>query len=210
MSKKTKTSRPTHAKKPQTPQKKRARPRHVPPKIAPPPKPVEIAPPKEEQEPIEHYLVAIRLDGNPNVRHPEELTLHTLRMKSKFSAVLLQDSPSVRGMLRRIKDHVTWAEARKEDITTLLSARAVTPDGLGVTPDFLKKKAGLADVNEVVSGLYSGKLKLTKLWEMGIAPYFRLHPPRGGFPKSSKRPFTDSGELGFRKEGLHRLLTKMC
>lgn len=209
MSKKTKTTHSAHVKKAERPTKKRATPQPAPPKVAPPPKPVE-KPLKEEQEPIEHYLVAIRLDGSPTVRHPEELTMNALRMKSKFSAVLLQDNPSVRGMLRRIKDHVTWAEAKKEDIATLLSNRAMTTEGLGVTSDFLKKNAGLAGLEEVVSSLYSGKLTLAKLWKMGIAPYFRLHPPRGGFPKSSKRPFTDSGELGFRKEGLHRLLAKMC
>jgi large subunit ribosomal protein L30 len=131
-------------------------------------------------------------------------------MKSKYSAVLLRDNPSVKGMLQRIKDHVTWAEAKKEDIELLLSSRASTAEGLGLTSEFVKKNSGLAGVSELVSGLYSGKLTLAKLREMGITPYFRLHPPRGGFPKSSKRPFTDSGELGFRKEGLHRLLTKMC
>ena len=209
MSKKAKTTHPAHVKKAEKTPKKRAKPQLPPPKVAPPPKPVEIAP-KQEQEPVEHYLVAIRLDGSPTVRHPEELTMSALRMKSRFSAVLLQDNPSVRGMLRRIKDHVTWAEAKKEDIATLLSNRAMTKEGLGVTSEFLKKNAGLAGLEEAVSSLYSGKLTLAKLWEIGITPYFRLHPPSGGFPKSSKRPFTDSGELGFRKEGLHRLLAKMC
>ena len=209
MSKKPKTTHPAREKKTEKPAKRRTKPQRAPPKAAPPPKPIET-PLKEEQAPIEHYLVAIRIDGSPTVRHPEELTMNSLRMKSKYSAVLLQDNPSVRGMLQRIKDHVTWAEAKKDDIATLLSSRAETTEGLGITSEFVKKNAGLAGVEEIASDLYSGKLTLTKLWEMGITPYFRLHPPRGGFPKSSKRPFTDSGELGFRKEGLHHLLAKMC
>jgi len=209
LSKKTKPAHPRREKKAEKPARRPAKPRRAPQKITPLPKPVET-PVEKGHEPAERYFVAIRIDGAPNVRHPEELTLNALRMKSKYSAVLLRDNPSVKGMLQRIKDHVTWAEAKKEDIELLLSSRASTAEGLGLTSEFVKKNSGLAGVSELVSGLYSGKLTLAKLREMGITPYFRLHPPRGGFPKSSKRPFTDSGELGFRKEGLHRLLTKMC
>jgi len=208
LSKKTKTAHPRREKKAEKPARKTARPRRAPPKV-PPSKPDE-KPVEREQEPAERYLVAIRLDGRPTVKHPEELTLNSLRMKSRYSTVLLRDDASVRGMLQRIKDHVTWAKAGKEDIELLLSNRARTPDGLGLTSKFVKEKSDLAGMSELISGLYSGKVTLAKLREMGIAPCFRLHPPKGGFPNSSKRPFADSGELGFRKEGLHGLLKKMC
>jgi len=212
LSKKPKTAHPRREKKAEKAVRKPAKPRRAPSKI-PRPKPAEKPvekPVEKELEPAERYIVAIRIDGAPNVKPPEELTLNSLRMKSRYSTVLLRDDPSMRGMLQRIKDHVTWAEARKEDIELLLSNRARTTEGLGLTSKFVKKKLELAGVNELVSDLQSGKLTLAKLREKGIEPRFRLHPPRGGFPKSSKRPFADSGELGFRKEGLHRLLVKMC
>jgi large subunit ribosomal protein L30 len=209
LSKKPKSAHPRREKKTEKPAKKRTKAPEAPKIVVPAPKPIET-PLKEESAPSEHYLLAIRIDGSPTVKHGEELTLHALRMKSKFSAVLLRDNPSIRGMLRRIKDHVTWAEARREDMETLLSNRAQTTQGLGISSEFAQKNVGLAGVEEIVSSLYSGKLTLARLSEVGVAPYFRLHPPRGGFSKSSKRPFTDSGELGFRKEGLHQLLTRMC
>ncbi|HXZ98451.1 MAG TPA: 50S ribosomal protein L30 [Candidatus Acidoferrum sp.] len=215
MSKKTRPARPRAEKKAEKPVRKprvRRAPTKMPP-AKPAEKPVERPaekPVEKEHEPAERYLVAIRIDGTPNVKPPEELTLNSLRMKSRYSTVLLRDDPSVRGMLQRIKDHVTWAEAKKEDITLLLSSRARTSEGLGLTSKFVKKRSELAGVSEVVSNLQSGELTLAKLREMGIEPCFRLHPPRGGFPRSSKRPFADSGELGFRKEGLHKLLVKMC
>jgi len=215
LSKKTRPARPRAEKKAEKPVRKprvRRAPTKMPP-AKPAEKPVERPaekPVEKEHEPAERYLVAIRIDGTPNVKPPEELTLNSLRMKSRYSTVLLRDDPSVRGMLQRIKDHVTWAEAKKEDITLLLSSRARTSEGLGLTSKFVKKRSELAGVSEVVSNLQSGELTLAKLREMGIEPCFRLHPPRGGFPRSSKRPFADSGELGFRKEGLHKLLVKMC
>jgi large subunit ribosomal protein L30 len=212
LSKKTKIARPRREKKAEKAVRKPTRPRRAPSKM-PPPKPAEKPVEKaveKELEPAQRYIVAIRIDGTPNVKPPEELTLNSLRMKSRYSTVLLRDDPSVRGMLQRIKDHVTWGEAKKEDIALLLSNRARTTEGLGLTSKFVKKKSELAGVSQVVSNLQSGKLTLAKLREMGIEPCFRLHPPRGGFPRSSKRPFADSGELGFRKEGLHKLLVKMC
>jgi large subunit ribosomal protein L30 len=208
LSKKVKAAHPRREKKAEKPARRTMKPRRAPPKVAPPTlaqKPVE-----KEVEPAERYLVAIRLDGTPTVKHPEELTLNSLRMKSRYNTVLLRDDASVRGMLQRIKDHVTWAKARKEDIQLLLSNRARTPDGLGLTSKFVKEKSDFAGMSELISGLYSGKVTLARLREMGIEPCFRLHPPKGGFPNSSKRPFADSGELGFRKEGLHGLLKKMC
>ena len=208
MSKKTKATHPRRAKKAEKPAEKTAKARRAPAKAIPS-KPSE-KPAGKGIEPAERYLVAIRLDGTPNVRHPEELTLNSLRMKTRYSTVLIRDDPSVRGMLQRIKDHVTWAEARKEDVDLLLSNRASTPHGLGLTSKLVKERSDLSGMSELVSGLFSGKVTLAKLRQMGIEPCFRLHPPRGGFPNSSKRPFTDSGELGFRKEGLHALLKRMC
>jgi large subunit ribosomal protein L30 len=208
LSKKTKATRPRRAKKAEKATEKTAKARRVPAKAAPS-KPAE-KPAEKEIEPAERYLIAIRLDGTPNVRPPEELTLNSLRMKTRYSTVLIRDDPSVRGMLQRIKDHVTWAEARKEDIGLLLSSRARTPYGLGLTSKLVKERSDLSGMSELVSGLSSGKVTLAKLRQMGIEPCFRLHPPRGGFRNSSKRPFTDSGELGFRKEGLHTLLKRMC
>ncbi len=209
MSKKPETTHARRKKRAGKPARKIAKARRGPPKIAPPTKPVEKAVEKE-REPVEGYLIAVRVDGTPVVRPPEESTLTALRIKKRFSAVLLRDNPSVRGMLQRVKDHVTWAEAKKEDVKLLLSSRARTSQGLGISSKFVKEKTELAGLSELLSGLYSGKFTLGKLWKIGVKPVFRLHPPRGGFPKSSKRPFTNGGELGYRKDGLHDLLTKMC
>lgn len=174
-----------------------------------PAKPAEVVP-ERERGPAERYLIAIRIDGMPGVKPPQESTLNALRMKTRFSAVLLRDNPATRGMLRRVKDHVTWGDANKEDLKLLLSNRADTEDGLGIDAKFVKEKTKFASLSELLSEVYSGEFAIEKLWQAGIKPVFRLHPPRGGFRRSSKRPFADSGELGYREDGLHDLLTKMC
>lgn len=208
MSKKTKATHPRREKKAEKPLKRAAKARRPPPKAVQPQKPAEKG--VEERESIQRYLIAVRVDGAPTVKPPEQSTLDALRMKTRFSAVLLQDNPSVRGMLQRAKDHVTWGEAKKDDIKLLLSSRARTSEGLGISSKFVKQKTTFAGLSELLSELHSGKFTLAKLWEIGVKPVFRLHPPRGGFAKSSKRAFTEGGELGYRKDGLRDLLTKMC
>ena len=210
MGKKTKTTRPRREKKETgKPAKRPAKPRRAAAKAPPPPSKIVEKHVEKEPEPTQHYLVAVRLDGTPGVRHPEETTLNSLGMKTRFSAVLLPDNPSARGMLQRVKDHVTWGEAKKGDLELLLSNRARTAEGLGITDKFVKEKTKLPGLSELLLAVYSGKLTLTRLWEMGVKPVFRLHPPRGGFPRSSKRPYADRGELGYRKDGLGELLNKM-
>lgn len=209
MSKKPKTTRPRRERKGEKPAKRPVKPRRAAVKVPPPPRKAVEKVVEKEPEPLERYLIAVRLDGMPGVKPPEELTLNALRMRTRFSAVLLQDTPSIRGMLQKVKDHVTWAEATKKDLELLLSNRAATQEGLGITDEFVKERAKLPGLAGLLSALYSGKITLSKLWQIGVKPVFRLHPPRGGFPNSTKRPFADRGELGYRREGLHSLLIKM-
>ena len=46
-----------------------------------------------------------------------------------------------------------------------------------------------------------------KLKEIGLKPFFRLHPPRGGL-KSSKKQFP-RGVLGNHKQEINKLIEKM-
>jgi len=211
LSKRAKAPRPKREhKKVEKPTRKPVRRKRAPTKPTPSPARPAEKPVEEKVEPVEHYLVVVRLDGLPNVKHAEESTLNALRMKKRFNAVLLPDTSSFRGMLQRVKDHVTWSEAKKEDLEILLSDRASTAEGLGITDKYVRERTKLGGVRELLSALHSGRLRLLELWQIGVKPVFRLHPPRGGFARSSKRPYADRGELGYRKDGLHDLLTKMC
>ncbi len=50
-------------------------------------------------------------------------------------------------------------------------------------------------------------LKKLKCDEGSVNSY-RLHPPRGGFKKSTKRPFPQ-GELGYRGEDINKFIMRM-
>lgn len=59
-------------------------------------------------------LAAIRLRGDVKTPHELRQTCLHLGLKRKNSLVLLSDTPSIRGMLRRAESHITWGEAGDE------------------------------------------------------------------------------------------------
>jgi large subunit ribosomal protein L30 len=167
------------------------------------------APIKKEPTPEKSYLLAIRLKGNFGTPWPIRKALETLRLRRKFNAVLLENSRPTVGMLRTVKDFVTWGEAKKTDIVALLRERGEFSGGAAMTDETIREKFGESSVQELASALTQGRISLRTLWQKGLNPVFRLHPPSGGFEGSIKRAYGSRGELGRRETALSSLLTQM-
>jgi large subunit ribosomal protein L30 len=177
------------------------------PEVHPAPTP---SPVKKEPVPEKNYLLAIRLKGSFGTPWPIERALETLRLKRKFNAVLLDDTPATIGMLRKAKDYVTWGKAKKTDIVVLLRERGEFLEGASVTDETIRQKYGESSVQELASALTEGRINLPTLWQKGLKPVFRLHPPSGGFEGSIKRAHGSRGELGKRDSALSGLLAHMA
>lgn len=154
-------------------------------------------------------LVAIRLRGTAGVKSEFEKTLASLRLTKKFRAAILYDRPEITGMLAKIKDIVTWGEARKKTLSLLLKERAQTIGGKELTNSFVKQKFGLTTIDRLASAIDKGELPLERLWKEGLNPHFKLHPPKGGFKGKTKLAFKQGGELGYRGEAIYDLLARM-
>jgi len=154
-------------------------------------------------------LVAIRLRGTAGVKSEFEKTLSPLRLTKKFRAAILYDRPEITGMLAKVKDLVTWGEARKETLSLLLKERAQTTGGKKLTNSFVKQKLGLTTIDRLASAVDKGELPLKRLWKEGLNPNFKLHPPKGGFKGKTKLAFKQGGELGYRGEAIYGLVTRM-
>ncbi|WP_455364897.1 hypothetical protein, partial [[Eubacterium] cellulosolvens] len=63
--------------------------------------------------------------------------------------------------------------------------------------------------DEMANAILNETTSISRLTQSGFRKVFRLHPPRGGFKYSSKRPFKDQGELGYRGEAINKLVDKM-
>jgi large subunit ribosomal protein L30 len=175
-------------------------------KPAPPERKVEKAISEIPEKP---YYLAVRLLGPFGTPAHIQSALTGLRLNRKFRAVLLEKNASMLGALREVKDYVTWGEVKSLEIAALLKERAELSNGMAFTDKFVKESFGHDTVEGLAQALARGQVSLKMLWQKGIVPVFRLHPPTGGFVSSIKRPFGSRGELGYRGAEISHLMTRM-
>jgi len=157
----------------------------------------------------------IRLRGRVDVHPDVEYTLRLLRLHRKHHLVLYHSSiPGIWGMLHRVKDWVTWGEISREVLVELLRKRGRASGGRRLSDEYLRERLGLNSIDELADKLLSGEIRLHKLYDKRsktwiIKPVFRLHPPRGGFRGSIKKPYGAGGELGYRGKAINELIMRM-
>lgn len=154
-------------------------------------------------------LVAVRLKGHVGLHPDVKKTLQLLNLKRTNYAVIIPDTPAVRGMLRKVAPYITWGTPNKQTLITLLKRMEIRGDGrLG---DEALKGIGVKTVEELAEQIINTPSKLKELREkLGLRPYVRLHPPRKGFKHSIKRPYKDKGEWGDRGDAINELIRRMA
>ncbi len=150
----------------------------------------------------------VRVRGTVDVPPDVERALRLLRLVKPFHAVIYPKSPSIDGMLEVAKDWITWGEIDRATLRLLISKRGRLLGNKPITDDDVKKIFGLGSIDELVDSLLEGKI-LWHHYEDYVKPVFRLHPPRGGFKGSTKKPYGSGGELGYRGREINRLLLKL-
>lgn len=138
-------------------------------------------------------FVVIRIRGMVGVRKEIKHTLEMLRLHRKNHCVLIKETNSIKGMLQKAKDYITWGDISEDMLKKLVEKR-----GRKLGNKRLNKEETEKVFNEVKS---KGKSELIK-------PVFRLTPPSKGFKHSIKQHYP-KGELGYRKEKINELLKRM-
>src|SRR3989344_6084592 len=128
-------------------------------------------------------IVIIRISGMVDVQKRIEQALYRLRLRRKYSAVLLNPTQANTKLLKKIRNHVAYGDINTETLTELIKklAKPINKD----------KKINAKEVIE--------KLDKRTLADLGIKPFFRLHPPRKGI-ESKKHFGVGKGVLGDNKE----------
>ncbi|ABU82451.1 50S ribosomal protein L30 [Ignicoccus hospitalis] len=153
------------------------------------------------------YLI-IRIKGEPDAHPDVRKTLENLRLLRRYAAVVYPaDLPGLEGMLRKAQAWITWGEIRKDVLAKLLEVRGRAPGDKKLTPEYIKEKFGVNSFEELAEKIINGEVVLHK--QEAIKPFFRLHPPRGGFKKSIKKPYRSGGEAGYRGEAINELVLRM-
>jgi len=134
----------------------------------------------------------VRVRGPINVKPKARETMRLLRLNRVNHCVMVPEDATHLGMLRQVKDYVTWGEADAETAKPLGKA-ALKEGGFTTVKAFAKKVA-------------AGKARLRDV--PGLKPVLRLHPPRKGW-EGIKRSFTEGGALGYRGDAINALLRRM-
>lgn len=144
-------------------------------------------------------IAIIRIKGLTGLNSEIAETLKRLRLRKKYSCVVLNETPENLGMIKKVKDYIAYGQISEEVFEKLVETRG----------QLLNKDNGQKiNPKDVVKGIKEGK----KYQELNLKPYFRLHPARGGI--DTKRQFNErkdakKGVLGNHGEKINELIERM-
>lgn len=72
-------------------------------------------------------IAVIKIRSEIGTKQEIKDTFKFLNLKKKNSCVLLKETPANIGMVKKVKDYVTWGEINKETLLKLISKRARLP-----------------------------------------------------------------------------------
>ena len=136
-------------------------------------------------------ICLIRIKGDVGLKKEIRETLVRLRLRRKYSCVVLNPTKEQLGMIKKSRDFVAFGEIDKKTFEKLIDSRGQ-----------LIKKSKKIDSKKIIEDLEKGK----KYEELNLKPFFRLHPPRKGI--NSKLHFP-KGVLGDNKEKINNLIMRM-
>ncbi|MEM2089957.1 MAG: 50S ribosomal protein L30 [Candidatus Pacearchaeota archaeon] len=143
-------------------------------------------------------IAVIRIRGLVGVRREIRETLDKLKLRKKFVCVIVDDTKEIMGMLKKAQNYIAYGEIDEETLKELIMKRGRKPGNKPI-------EIGGKKLEEFIKEFLQGKKKLK---DLGIKPFFRLHPPRQGFKKSIKLLYP-KGVLGYNpkiKELIRRML----
>tara|TARA_Y100000310_G_C20647702_1_gene797562 strand:- start:916 stop:1332 length:417 start_codon:yes stop_codon:yes gene_type:complete len=136
-------------------------------------------------------ICIIRISGRVGLKKNIDETLNRLRLRRKYSCVVVNDKKENLGMIKKTRDFIAFGRINEETFEKLIIKRGQLID---------KKKK--VDAKKVVDDLSKGK----KYEDLNLKPFFRLHPPRKGIKSKEHFP---RGVLGDNKEKINDLIERM-
>jgi len=137
-------------------------------------------------------IIVIRIAGQVHLSEEVKETLNRIRLKKKYSATLLPETKETAKLLLKIRNFVSYGSIKTETLANLLAARAQPV-----------KSSSKIDTKKIMTEIEKKSLK-----ELGIKPFFRLHPPRGGIDSKKHAGTTKKSVLGENKN-INELVERM-
>lgn len=150
-------------------------------------------------------FAVIRLRGSVKTSKEINDTLEMLRIKKVNHCVVIPKTSQYEGMLRKVKDYVTYGDIDKKTLVELLKKRGRIEKNQKLDEVKLKEITNFDSFEKFADALMKGSVKLKDYKK--IKPFFRLNPPRKGL-KAIRLQYP-KGDLGYRKEKINELLERM-
>jgi large subunit ribosomal protein L30 len=138
-------------------------------------------------------IAIIRIKGKVKVSKDIEETLSRLRLRRKYVCVVVREKPEVLGMIKKVRNFIAYGKIDDKTMEELIKKRGKS----------LRKEK--VDAEKIVSDFIESKTDI-RLEELGIKPFFRLHPPRGGIESKKHYP---KGVLGNHGDKINELIKRM-
>ncbi len=138
-------------------------------------------------------LLAIRISGQVDLISKVKETLHRLRIRRKYAATLLPNTPENQKKLKSVRNFIAYGTLDDKTLVALIEKR-------GQPIDKSKKLDAAAIAKD---------LEKKKPEDLNLKPFFRLHPPRGGIDSKLHVGVSKKAVLGDHKEKINELVRRM-
>jgi large subunit ribosomal protein L30 len=136
-------------------------------------------------------IVVIRIAGQVNLSEEIKEALSRIRLRKKYSATLLPETKENLKLLLRLRNFVSYGQINTETLAKLLATRG------------RPLKGSKMDAKKIMSEIENKPLN-----DLGIKPFFTLHPPRGGIDAKKHAGESGKGVLGENKK-INELVERM-
>jgi len=129
-------------------------------------------------------IAIVRIVGKVGTEKDVEETLSRLRLRKKYTCVVISETKEKLGMVNKLEHFVAYGKIDDKFFKKIIDKR-------GKKIDKTKK---IEEVKEL------------KFEKANLKPFFRLHPPRGGINTKMHFP---KGVLGNHKDKINELIERM-
>jgi len=134
-------------------------------------------------------ILAIRISGQVEMRKDFAETLFRMRMRKKYSAVLIKETEASKPLIQSVRNFIAYGPIDQKTLEELISKRGKS---------LSKTKVDAKRAAEII--MKDG------IEKAGIKPFFRLHPPRKGINSKVHYP---KGVLGDNGDKINELVRRM-
>ena len=151
-------------------------------------------------------IAVVRVRGSVHVSGKIRDTLSLLGLKRVNRCVVIDNNPVLMGMIKKVKDYVTWGEIDEKTFNGVLGKWGRIEGDKKLSPERLKEK-GFSSLADFSKKFFDGKAKFS---DVGLKPVFKLHPPSKGYDRGGiKKHFNIGGALGYRGGKINELVARM-